>query len=293
MRERVIAAGGGAAVVRSNGVDSGGPPSMGRPSASITRPSSSSPTGIRNGAPVAVTWLAGPIPSMPPSGIRRVRPSRKPTTSAGTSDLLRPAAIVQSSPTSARRPLASITRPMTFVTRPRSVGRSASRSAANWRSRTSSVISSGSGSGEALAQQLGRARELLLDAGVDVPLGGADDAAAATDPPLGNDLDAVDASEAGGDLVGVLADELEIVGVDLDDDAIAIGEPAQRPGHGLADERRIRGDRRADHLLGEGESEVDGAPLGALEVLVEGRVEPARCRLERGTRGCQLRGGQR
>ena len=61
-----------------------GMPSIGRPSPSITRPSSSSPTRHAERRPVAMTACPGRCPCISPSGISSVRPSRKPTTSAGT-----------------------------------------------------------------------------------------------------------------------------------------------------------------------------------------------------------------
>ena len=60
-----------------------------RPSRRRSRPSRSSPTGTRNGAPVASTRVPGPIPCSSPSGISSVRPSRNPTTSAATGSRLR------------------------------------------------------------------------------------------------------------------------------------------------------------------------------------------------------------
>ena len=60
-----------------------GRPSSGMPRPSTIRPSRPSPTAMRNGAPVASTRVPGPMPCSSPSGISSVRPSRKPTTSAG------------------------------------------------------------------------------------------------------------------------------------------------------------------------------------------------------------------
>jgi hypothetical protein len=70
------------------------------------------------------------MPYISPSGMRSVLPLRKPTTSAGTGGRVRPAEMVTASPISARRPVASITSPIRFVTRPRRPWMSASRTAA-------------------------------------------------------------------------------------------------------------------------------------------------------------------
>src|SRR5690349_16401925 len=149
------------------------------------------------------------MPCISPSGMSSVRPSRKPTTSAGTGRRVRPADTVHSSPTSACRPVASTTRPIRFVIRPRRGVRSAACSAAWWR------LSSGSGviagAPLCLLEDLCELVELLGDLGVDLALGRAHDAAAPAHPALGDDRHAADAAQPAGQLVGGVADELEVV----------------------------------------------------------------------------------
>ena len=133
MRGRRKGSGGAASAARMRGRCSGSRPVSGRPSPSTARPSSWSDTATRKGRPVAVTAAPGPRPCGSPSGISRVRPPRKPTTSAGTAGRPRPVSIEQTSPTSASRPLASMINPIRSRTRPRrrcrSVSPSASRAA--------------------------------------------------------------------------------------------------------------------------------------------------------------------
>ncbi len=96
-------------------------PSSGRPRPSSTRPSSASPTPTCTAVPVATTVWPGPTPAASPSGISRVRPSRKPTTSAcsGGRPVRWPGRrISQRSPMPASGPLLSTTRPMSWLTRP-------------------------------------------------------------------------------------------------------------------------------------------------------------------------------
>ena len=59
------------------------PPSIGRPRPSSTRPSSSARPAARTACRSSSTAFPGPTPCSSPSGISSVRPSRKPTTSAG------------------------------------------------------------------------------------------------------------------------------------------------------------------------------------------------------------------
>src|SRR6185437_5593 len=153
------------------------------------------------------TTVPGAMPRMSPSGMSRARPLRKPTTSAGTAARLRPPAIVTSSPTSARRPVASMTRPIRFVTRPRWLCRSASAIAREYAASGRSAVGSGTvglrgGRRRAagLGEQLADALELRAHPRVDLAGLGAHDAPAGLDPPLRDDLHPVDASQASGQL---------------------------------------------------------------------------------------------
>ena len=64
------------------------------------------------------TSLPGETPEMSPSGMRRTRPARKPTTSARIGSSLRPPYTRQISPSEARGPRDSMTSPTTSSTRP-------------------------------------------------------------------------------------------------------------------------------------------------------------------------------
>ena len=66
------------------------------------------------------------MPVSSPSGISRVRPPRKPTTSVGTRGRSRPSPTRQISPISTWRPVASMIRPIRSRTRPRRRARSSS-----------------------------------------------------------------------------------------------------------------------------------------------------------------------
>src|SRR6185437_6864581 len=256
MRGRSIGDGGEPATTRGRQPVISPPPSIGRPSPSSTRPSRASPTGTRNGPPVGATTVPGAIPRMSPSGMSRARPLRKPTTSAGTAARLRPPAMVTSSPTSARRPVASMTRPIRFVTRPRWLCRSASAIAREYAASGRSAAGSGTVGlrvvrGARLGEQLADALELRADAGVDLAGLGAHDAPAGLDAALRDDLHPVDAAEPGGELRRRVADELEVARVHLQHEVVAVGGAQERAGddaeHGLA----VGGDGRADHLLGD------------------------------------------
>ncbi len=101
--------------------------SSGLPSPSMTRPSRPSPTVTLKGLPVGCTEVPGPMPASSPSGISRVRPPRKPTTSVGQpAGRSRPSPTRQISPISTWRPVASMIRPIRSRTRPRRRARSSS-----------------------------------------------------------------------------------------------------------------------------------------------------------------------
>ena len=93
-------------------------PSKGRPRASRTRPSISGPGFGSGGRWLAATSQPTWRPFMSPSGIRRRRCSRKPTTSACTLNSERGERTRQSSPKPTFGPSDSMTRPVTAVTVP-------------------------------------------------------------------------------------------------------------------------------------------------------------------------------
>ena len=107
--------GGGCSGTRS--VVRSGRSSSGRPSASTTRPSSCGPTSTAIAPLRAMMRSPGRIPETSPSGTVSSTPSRKPTTCTGSagpeSEMMS-----QTSPTRARGPCDSISRPTTRSTRP-------------------------------------------------------------------------------------------------------------------------------------------------------------------------------
>src|SRR5689334_12051453 len=275
MRGRSIGDGGEPATTRGRQPVISAPPSIGRPSPSSTRPSRASPTATRNGPPVGATTVPGAMPRMSPSGMSRARPLRKPTTSAGTAARLRPPAMVTSSPTSARRPVASMTRPIRFVTRPRWLCRSASAIAREYAARGRSAVGSGTVGlrvvrrrAARLGQQPADALELRAHARVDLAGLGAHDAPARLDAPLRDDLHPADAAEPGGELRRRVAHELEVARVHLQHEVVAVGGAQERAGDDAEHRLAVGGDRRADHLLGDLEGQVDGGRLGLRDVAV-------------------------
>src|SRR4051812_23186480 len=301
MRGRLSGSGGEPSVERSFAPSAWGMPSIGRPRPSRTRPSSSSPTWTRIASPVAVTVRPGAMPLMSPSGMSSVWPPRKPTTSAGTSGRRRPGGIMQTSPTSASRPVASTVRPMRAETRPWRRGRSAWRRPAvapprmpappappsaprrRWPPAGRGSRARGGRRSRRHALQLGdddlaRALELGVEAGVDLRGGGADDRAAAADAPLLLDLDVVDPAELGGEPVDRLADDPEVFGVDEELHALAFHEAAQGAAHDVEHGLGPRFDGAGDDLARELERELDGAGLDAV-----GEIGPLR--RQRGDRG--------
>ena len=95
---------------------SGGPPSIGRPKPSSTRPRRPSPTRIESGRPTGVAGVPARSPVVSPSATQTALPSRNATTSAwrgpSSGRSKRP------SPTAAGIPLISIDMPTTWSTRP-------------------------------------------------------------------------------------------------------------------------------------------------------------------------------
>src|SRR4051794_40164439 len=137
-----------------------------------------------------------------------VRPSRKPTTSAGTGSRVRPAATAQTSPTSASRPLASTIRPMRSLTRPRR----------RWGAELETVWpnparrSSTSSAPELIVKYFAGSVELGLDRRVDLALGGAHDGAATRHAALGLHVPVLHPAQLGGERPEPGADRLEVLG---------------------------------------------------------------------------------
>src|SRR3954451_3761969 len=256
MRWRASGSGGEACTARRPRV-SRSPPSSGLPRPSRTRPSSAEPTGTETGRPVAVTSWPGASPCRAPSGMSRVRPARKPTTSAGTVPRPRPARTSQTSPISASSPVASTIRPMRSLTRPRRRCRSERVTCSPSSVRRSATR-------ELIFEDLAGALQLGLQGGVDLSLGGAHDGAPARHAALALDLEVLDAAELGEDLGEALADDLEVGGVDQDGEAVAVDEHAQRATDRVDDELRVGGDSGADHLLGQAQRQLDGRALGGV-----------------------------
>src|SRR4051812_31868842 len=264
MRGRSSGEGGAPTIARSRTPSSSGPPSIGVPSPSRTRPSSASPTWTETRRPVAVTTSPGPMPCISPSGMSSVRPERKPTTSAGIVVQpplwpSRPVRTSQTSPTSASRPVASTISPIRSLTRPWRRCRSARETARpSWatRSRTASGIAA-----LLRRQHLAHTRELGRQRRVDLALERADDRAAARHAALGLHLAMADAAELGDEPVAGLAHEVEVVGVHEDRDAVALDEPAQRAAHDVDDALGPGVERPGQRLLGDLQREVDGGDL--------------------------------
>ena len=120
MRVRCSGDGGRPATARSDRRSSAGPPSIGRPRPSSTRPRSASPTRTRNGSPVGSTRRAGAdaVHLAERHQQRAARRGSRPPRPGPAGGCGRPRSCT-SSPTSARRPVASITSPIRLVTRPR------------------------------------------------------------------------------------------------------------------------------------------------------------------------------
>ena len=128
---------------------------------------------------------------------------------------------------------------------------------------------------ERVADDLGGARELRGGGAVDLGVVGVDDAAAAVDAALGDDVDAAEAADGVGDSGDRAADELEVVGVHLDDDPPAILQAAERARDDVHDELGPHVERGADDLLGERDRQLGGLPLDAAR---DGRAPRRRAR---------------
>jgi hypothetical protein len=93
-------------------------PSKGLPRASKTRPNSSGPVRGRSGLSSAATSQPTCKPEVSPSGMRRTRCSRNPTTSARTEKSVRGERTMQRSPSPTLGPSESMMSPATPVTAP-------------------------------------------------------------------------------------------------------------------------------------------------------------------------------
>ena len=122
-----MALGGSFSIESSVQPDSGGPPSIGRPSPSSTRPRSAAPTGTRSGEPVDTTGAPAPTPDSDPSGRQLTSSPETATTSAGTAS--GPIPMRTRSPTRPGTPVTVTDSPTTALTRPTTCGRAAARSA--------------------------------------------------------------------------------------------------------------------------------------------------------------------
>ena len=195
----------------------------------------------RNGSPVAVHARAR-------ADARRARRaasaacgrrgSRRPRRAPAARP--RPVSIVQTSPTSASRPVASTIRPIRSQTRPWRRCRSASRMRAGGRASSGARARVMPRRARRL-DDLARALELGLDARVDVAVRRAHDGAAAADAALGLDLAVLDAAERGDAArPSPRARSRGRPGCTSTIDALALDDAAQRAADGLDDELGLR-----------------------------------------------------
>src|SRR3954471_2669705 len=277
---------------------SGGPPSIGLPKPSRTRPSSAVPGGTETRRPGAGTTSPGPMPCISPIGMSSVRPERKPTTSAGRVvqppvTASRPVRTSQTSPTSASRPVASTISPMRSLTRPCRRCRSARPTARPSSSRRPAGDSGSASSAIAqlLLEHLAGAGQLGGQGGVDLALDRADDRPATPHAALGLHVAVLDAAELGHQALGGAAHEVEVVGVDEDGHAVALDDAAQRAAHDVDDALGLGGDRAGQRLLGDAQTQLDGGGLdgGRHAVALGGQLGSGL--LERGDGGRHLRLG--
>ena len=115
--------------------------------------------------------------------------------------------------------------------------------------------------GELVLEHLAGAGELGLERRVDLALARAHDGAARAHAALGLHLAVLDATQLAHEPRDVVAHELEVVGVDEDQHAIALDQAAQGAAHGLDDELGVGRDGGAERLLGDPQREVDGVGL--------------------------------
>src|SRR3954453_9368267 len=92
---------------------------------------------------------------------------------------------------------------------------------------------SGAAAGELIIEDLAGALELGFQRGVDLAVGGTDHRTAARHAALGLDLPVPDATELGHERLQAGAHELEVLGVDEHEHALALAQRAQGTAHGL------------------------------------------------------------
>ena len=239
---------------------SGPTPSIGRPRPSSARPSSSSPTSTRE---LAAPWRSrarpGRCPSASPSGISSVRPSRKPTTSAGTggaaaarvdradlADLgLEAGRLDDQADQVLDPPVAAVQvgvaeRGGGGVERADHDARRASSTTSRARLSLVSTRASTSPSGVRTTAPPRDTRRSAWTSQCSMP------------------------PSVRAQVVHRLAHGLEVGGVHQHGHPLALDDAAQRAAHRLDDQRGLDGDRAADHLLGQEQREVDGVRLEAL-----------------------------
>jgi hypothetical protein len=104
--------------------------------------------------------------------------------------------------------------------------------------------------------------ELGLERGVDLGLAGADHRAAASDAAVGLDLEVLDAAQLVDQRRCVLAGDVQVLGRDEHDHALALEQAAQPAAHRVGDALGLDGDRALHRLLGDAQRELDGGGLG-------------------------------
>ena len=224
------------------------------------------------------------MPVASPSAIRSVRPARKPTTSAGTAERPRPVSIVQTSPTSASTPVASMIRPIRSQTRPWRRCRSASRSASD-----GGVERGGEHQrrAERRLDDLAGALELGVDARVDVALRRAHDGAAARRRGARPGPRSARSRRATATRSPIASrTRSRSSGWTRTVTRSRSTSPRSAPRTASTHELRVDGDGGAQDLLGEQQRQVDGVGLQALGgrrgVLLQPRARRPRARRRRG-----------
>src|SRR5439155_14914261 len=287
---------GGASVIRAmRDVLSGPLPSIGRASPSMTRPSSSSPTGTENPRPLGNTAVPGRTPCVSANGIRISRSSRKPTTSAVMRE---PPAVARSgyrwqmSPSGSRRPSTSMLRPTTWTTRPWK--RRPEERATSWRCDARSSIGTVLGHRSGIhihgerPQRIAELLKLALELGVHLTMGRFDDGAAGLHALVWLELDAIGGNPRRNHLGPAAPQQLGVGGVDPH---AGRGSRVHLIQRGTDDVHRHVGnvlDFALDHLLGDLQREIDHLSLGGAE---EGRMVLLDVGHQRGQAGDRLRRG--
>src|ERR1700733_10526617 len=258
IRGRVRASGGVAVAARDCAWSRSPYSSSGVPSPSMTRPSKPSPIATLKGLPVGCTEVPAPMPLSSPSGISRVRPPRKPTTSVGTRGRSRPSPTRQISPISTWRPVASMIRPRT---RPRRRAKSSScmtratRPRAG-RAKVSDLILGASAARAQLGDDdLAGAGQLRLERRVDLALVGARQHPAATDAPVGLDVEVLDPAQLGLQSRHRVRHQLQVRRVDDERHVLAVADAAQRHGGDVDDALGLDLDGARHDLLGQAQGQ--------------------------------------